>query len=108
MKTKIFLTTGVAAAAVLLSGGTAAAQPDVEAIVTSTCSYPQVVSALRATSPGVAAELESSMLATGWIQNLLAAGPDERRSMLAQLEAYPQLNEYTSVINSVAYSCQNY
>ncbi|CAJ1582823.1 hemophore-related protein [[Mycobacterium] wendilense] len=108
MKTKIMLMAGVTTAAALFGAGAASAQPDVEAIVNSTCTYPQVMNALRATSPETAAELESSMLATGWIQNLLAAGPDERRASIAQLQAYPQLNGYASTINAVAYSCQNY
>ncbi len=109
MKTKFFVTSGVAAAAFLFGGAAiASAAPDVEAIVNSTCTYPQVSSALHATSPEVAAELEASPMAVGWIQNLLASGPDERRASLNQIAGFPQLDGYTSVINSVAYSCQNY
>ena len=88
--------------------GIASAQPDVESIVNSTCTYPQVMAALTAQSPAAASQLSSSPVATSWLQNLVNSPPDARRAQIAQIQAYPQLNEYTGLINGVASSCSNF
>jgi hemophore-related protein len=93
---------------VFASAGIASAAPDVEAIVASTCTYPQVMAALQAQDPAAAGQLSSNSMASGWLQQLVASPPDGRRAMIAQIQAYPQLNGYTSLINSVAGSCNNF
>jgi hemophore-related protein len=105
---KLIMGTGIAAAALFAGSGIASAEPDVETIVNSTCSYPQVMAALNAQSPAAASQLSSSPVATSWLQNLVASAPDARRAQIAQIQAYPALNEYTGLINSVAGSCSNY
>lgn len=99
---------GAAAVAVLAGSGVASAAPNVEAIVYSTCTYPQVMSALNATNPEMARNFETSPMATSWLQNLIAAAPDQRREMIAQIQTFPGVQAYTSLINQVATSCQNY
>jgi len=47
-------------------------------------------------------------MATGWLQQLVASPPDGRRAMVKQVQAYPQLNGYTALINSVAANCNNF
>jgi hemophore-related protein len=93
---------------VFASAGIASASPDVEAIVNSTCTYPQVMAALQDQDPGAARQLSGSPMATGWLQQLVASPPEGRRAMVAQVQAYPQLGNYTGLINSVAGSCTNY
>ncbi|MET0899948.1 MAG: hemophore-related protein [Mycobacterium sp.] len=88
--------------------GIASAQPDVETIVNSTCSYPQVIAALTAQSPQAATQITTNAVANSWLQNLVNSPPNARRAQIAQIQAYPQLNEYTGLINSVAASCNNY
>lgn len=66
------------------------------------------MAALNATSPAVASDLAGSPFASGWVQNLIASPPDARRAMIAQVQGIPQVQEYSSAINQVAYSCQNY
>ncbi|CAN5875755.1 hemophore-related protein [soil metagenome] len=105
---KLIMGTGIAAAALFAGSGIASAAPDVEAIVNSTCSYPQVMAALNAQSPEAASQLSSSPAATGWLQNLVAAPPPARRAMVAQIQGLPGVAEYTGLINSVAGSCSNY
>jgi hemophore-related protein len=101
---------GAAAAAALSIGGaaTATAAPDTTAIVNSSCTYPQVMAALNAQDPGVAAELSASPMATGWLQNLVAAGPAQRQQMINQVQGMPRVQQYTGLISSVANSCNNY
>ncbi|MCV7321784.1 hemophore-related protein [Mycolicibacterium confluentis] len=100
--------TGAAAVAMLAGSGIASAQPDVESIVNSSCTYPQVMRALNATNPQVARDFEASSMATQWLQQLIAAGPDQRRQMIAQIQGFQGIQTYTTVINQVANSCQNY
>lgn len=86
----------------------ASAQPNVDTIVNSTCSYPQVIAALNADSPKLAKQFEAAPAATGWLKSLIAASPDKRRSMVAQAQAMPGMNQYTPVIMRVASSCSNF
>ena len=104
----LIVAAGAAAAGLCLSGGLASAAPDYDAIANSTCSYPQVIAALNSESPATASELTSSPLATGWLQNLVAAPPEQRRVMMDQVAGFPGMAEYTGVINQVAGSCHNY
>ncbi len=105
---KILIGAGAAVAAVFASNGMASAAPDVEAIVNSTCSYEQVVSALEVQSPASANELATSPLTQGWLRNLLNSPADQRRQMIDSVQAFPAFQQYATVVNQVAYSCQNY
>ncbi|HVQ50640.1 MAG TPA: hemophore-related protein [Mycobacterium sp.] len=102
----------VAAAGVALSlsagAGIASATPDASAIINSTCTYPQVTAALNAQSPETANELNSNPLAAGWLQNLVAAPPDQRAQMIDQVQGIPALQSYMPVIFQVAGSCNRY
>jgi hemophore-related protein len=108
LKTKVIAGCSGALMSVVASAGIASASPDVETIVNSTCTYPQVMAALQAQDPAAAGQLSSSPMAVGWLQQLVASPPDGRRGMIAQIQAYPQLNSYTGLINSVAGSCSNF
>lgn len=102
----------VAAAGLALSlstgAGIASAQPDVSPIVNSTCTYPQVMSALNDQSPETANELNANPIATGWLQGLVAAPPDQRQQMIQQVQGIPGLQPYLGVIFQVAHTCNNY
>ena len=88
--------------------GIASAQPDVGAVVNSTCTYPQVMAALNDRNPGVASELNANPAAVGWLQGLVAAPPDQRRRMVQQVQGIPALQPYIPLINQVANTCNNY
>lgn len=102
----------VGCSALLVAGfagsGIAAAEPNVDAIVNSTCTYPQVVAALQATDPVVADKVLTNPMMTGYLQSLVAADPNGRRSMIATLQAYPELAPYANTINAVAASCNQF
>ena len=88
--------------------GIASAQPDVSAIVNSTCTYPQVMAALNDQNPGVANELNASPVATNWLQSLVAAPPSQRATMVQQVQGIAALQPYMPVIFQVAGSCNGY
>jgi hemophore-related protein len=102
--TRLIVACGGLAAAVTAATGTAGAQPDVDAVVNSTCTYPQVVAALNDQAPDSAADPQ----VTGWLQQLIASPPDGRRAMVAQVEALPTLQSYSGLITQIAHTCNNY
>ena len=91
-----------------LSSGIASAQPDVTPVVTTTCSYDQVIAALNDHSPGSAAEFTGNPVAVGWLHQFLGAPVDQRRQMLQQVQSIPAAAPYTGLVLQVANSCNNY
>ena len=88
--------------------GVASAQPVDDAIVNSTCTYPQVIAALQAQSPDLAQQFQETPAATGWLKSLISAPPNQRRTMVAQAKAFPGVSQYTPVITQVANTCNNF
>jgi hemophore-related protein len=84
--------------------GIASADP----IVDTTCTYPQVVSALNAQDPAAAAEFNSSPLAQSYLQRFLASSPNKRQQMEQQIQGIPEAQEYLGTIQQVANTCNNY
>jgi hemophore-related protein len=108
--TRMMVVAGSAALALCAGGGIASAKPNTDAIVNSTCTYPQVIAAANAQDPATTAELTSSPLAVGWLQGFIAAPPgsQQRRNMAAQAAQFQQVQTYSGLINSVAAACKNY
>jgi hemophore-related protein len=99
---------GGLAVALAAGSGIASAAPGDEAIVNSTCTYPQVIAALTAQDPAAANQVTSSPIATGWIQNLVAAPPAKRQQLIDQVRGVPQVAQNVGLISQVANSCNNY
>ncbi|BBY28053.1 hemophore-related protein [Mycolicibacterium sediminis] len=106
--TKALIASGGVAAALLGSAGMAAAAPNTDAIVNTTCTYPQLIAAVNAQDPGVAQQIESNPMAVGYLQNFVASGPEQRRTYIRQAQGVPQIVQYTSLINNVAASCKSF
>jgi hemophore-related protein len=66
------------------------------------------MAALNDQSPETANELNSNPIASGWLQSLVAAPPDQRAGMVQQVQALPGLQSYLPVIYQVADSCSRY
>ena len=107
-RTKVVVACAGLALSLSTGAGIASAQPDENAIVNSTCTYPQVMAALNAQSPETANELNANPVATGWLQGLVAAPPDQRAEMVQQVQGTPALQPYLPVIFQVAGTCNNY
>jgi hemophore-related protein len=106
--TKVVVACAGMALSLTAGAGIALAQPDVRAIVNSTCTYPQVMAALNDQNPEVAGELNANPLATGWLQGLVTAPPDQRAQMVQQVQGIPGVQPYIPVIYQVASTCNNY
>ena len=108
MTIKVVVASGCLALSLSTGAGIAAAVPDTSVIVNSTCTYPQVMAALNDQSPDVANDLNTSPLATIWLQQLIASPPDQREQMVAQAQNMPVLQKYMPVIFQVAGTCSRY
>jgi len=107
---KLAAAAGGLALSVLVGAGIASADDLSPAAINTTCSYPQVVAALNAQSPGAGSKLTSSGLASGFLQRYLASPPPQRIQMAQQAQAqFPGVaNQYLPLINQVAVTCNNY
>jgi len=106
--TKMVVAFGGVALSLTAGAGIASASPDVSAIINSTCSYPQVMAALRAQDGALADQLAATPAANAWLQGLIAASPPQRTVMVAQAQAVPAVQQYTPTIVAVANTCNNF
>ena len=92
------LTTGV---------GIASAEPDLSPMINTTCSYPQVMAAINAQAPGLAAEFSANPLAPVWLREFLASPLDQRKQILQQMQGTPA-QQYAGQARQAFSTCNNY
>ncbi len=102
------LTAAVGGVGLALTAATGIASADPEAVINTTCSYPQVIAALNATNPPAAAQFNASRPAQNYLQQFLASPPPTRAEMVAQLQILPGASQYVGVVEQVAGVCNNY
>jgi hemophore-related protein len=91
----------------LTAAGMASAQ-DLSPIINTTCTYPQVLGALTAQDPAAAAELTSSPMANGVVQEFLASPIPQRQVTAQRLAGMPAAAQYLDTMLMVAGTCNNY
>ncbi|WP_123027162.1 hemophore-related protein [Mycolicibacterium stellerae] len=96
--------------ALLLTAGTgvASAEPAGDPLVNTTCSYGQVVAALTAERPDLAAEFQQEPMAQAMLTSFLAAPLNQRQQMVARIQATPMGQQYMGGITQIANSCSKY
>jgi hemophore-related protein len=102
------LGTAAGGLALLLTAGAGIASADPDPIVNTTCTYPQVVSALNAQDPAAAAQFNSSAAAQSMLRRFLASSPAQRQRMEQQVQGIPAAQQYLGTIQQVANTCNNY
>jgi hemophore-related protein len=100
------LATAVGGLALSITAGVGIASAD--PIVDTTCTYPQVISALNAQDPAAAAQFNSSPVAQHYLKKFLASSPDQRQQMEQQIQGIPEAQQYFGTIQQVANTCNNY
>ena len=84
---------GVAVGGLALSftggAGIASADPDLGSIINTTCSEEQVVSALKAVSPGFAKQFNSDPQQLASLRTFLASSPNQRQQLAQQFMDTP-------------------
>jgi hemophore-related protein len=106
--TRMMVGAGTALVAVMASGAVATAQPDPSPIMYSTCNYGQVIAALNALDPGAAAQLQANPIGVGYLHQLIAAGPQQRKQMITQAYNTPGAAGYADLVLNVANTCNNF
>jgi hemophore-related protein len=104
------ITFGIGAVSMASGPGTASAQPDITALVNTTCSYGQIMAALNTEAPDVARQLTAYPMAQARLQQFLALPIDQREQMAqSALATNPQLQQQNGeVLVQVASTCSNY
>lgn len=104
---KVLVAAGGLALSLTAGAGMASAQ-DLSAIINTTCTYPQVINALNAQDPAAAAELNTSPMAIGVLQDFLASPIPERQVTAQRLSSIPAAQQYLETMLLVAGSCNSY
>jgi hemophore-related protein len=91
-----------------VGAGIASADPDVGPMVNTTCSYPQVVSALNAQDPSAAAAFNGSPRMQSGLRRFLTAPPDQRQQMAQRMASAPATQSYLGLLQQVFNTCNNY
>ncbi|BBY96197.1 hypothetical protein MGALJ_58660 [Mycobacterium gallinarum] len=88
--------------------GVASAQPDLGPAVNTTCTYPQLVSALNAQSPEAAAAFNRAPVLKAGLQQFLASGPAQRQQMAGRIAVAPWAQPYLGSIQAAFNTCQSF
>lgn len=104
------LAVGVGSLGLLLAAGAGAAyaDPGLGPAVNTTCSYPQLVSALNAQSPEAGAAFGQSPVLQAGLQQFLTSGPEERQQMAAQIANAPWAQPHLGSIEAAFNTCHNF
>jgi hemophore-related protein len=93
----------------LIAGtGIASAEPDLGPAVNTTCTYDQLVAALNAQDPMIAAVFNSSPQMQSGLREFLAGSPSQRRQIAQQIVNGPHAQPYIGVLQRTFDTCQNY
>ncbi len=107
-RTKLAVVIGGIAVALPMSAGIASAQPDLSNVVNTTCTYDQVMAAMNAQQPDLAAQFNAQPMALGMLRTFLSSGPAERQNTVNQIAAYPGAASYLGAVQNLAGTCNNY
>jgi hemophore-related protein len=103
---------GVAAGGLALSlaagAGIASAAPDLGPAVNTTCSYPQLVSALNAQGPEAGAQFNKSPMLQAGLRQFLASDPAKRQQMAQNVLAAPAFAPFIPQVEQAFLTCNNF
>lgn len=91
-----------------LGAGIASADPDIDPMVNSTCTYDQWVAALHAQNPGPASAFDSQPQTQAFMQRFLSAPPQRRVSMARMVMNMPGAAENFPVVQQAFSACNSY
>jgi hemophore-related protein len=84
------------------------ATPDLAPAVNTTCTYPQLVSALNASGPQAGAMFQQSPVLQAGLQQFLASGPEKRQQMAENMANAPAFQPYLPTIEQAFNTCTNF
>lgn len=99
---------GALAVSLTAGAGIASADPDLDRVVNSNCTYDQAIAALNAQYPQAAADFNGSPMAQGFLHQFVDSPPDQRLQMAHQIEGMPGAQPYLETMKQVAKVCNKY
>jgi hemophore-related protein len=106
--TGLVVAVGSLALSFTAGAGVASADPGVDTVINTTCSYSQAVAALNAQSPDAASQFSATPAAQSWLQTFLASPAGQRQLMVQQVQSIPGAQGYVGLVLQVANTCGNY
>jgi hemophore-related protein len=105
---RLAVAVGGLALSLTAGAGVASADPDLDPIINTTCSYPQWVAALNAQNPMLASAFNSMPDQQAGLRQFLASPPEQRQQMAQQIASAPANKPYLPIIQQVFSTCSNY
>jgi hemophore-related protein len=106
--TRLAVAVGGLALSLTAGAGVASADPDLSPMVNTTCSYQQVVAALKAQDPATAAAFNSSPGDQAILRQFLASPPNQRLQMAQQIASMPGAEQNFALAQQVFNTCNNF
>ena len=109
--TRVAVAVGGLTLSLSVGAGVASADPDLGPAVNTTCTYDQVVAALNAQDPTVAAVFSSSPEMQSDLRQFLAGSPSQRKQMAQEIVSDPDdpdSQPYIEVLQQSFATCNNY
>ena len=106
--TRLAAAVGGLALSLAAGAGVASATPDLGPAVNTTCSYPQLVSALNAQGPEVGAAFTQSPVLQAGLRQFLASGPAQRMQMAQNMVNTPGFAPYMGTVEQAFLTCNNF
>jgi hemophore-related protein len=106
--TRLAVAVGGLALSLAAGAGVASATPDLGPAVNTTCSYPQLVSALNAQNTEAGAGFGQSPVLQAGLRQFLASGPAQRQRMAEQIAIAPWAQPYLGAIQGAFNTCNNF
>lgn len=94
------------ALALTAGAGVASADPGLDQLINTNCSYWQAVAALNKTD--AAAAFNESSTAQAWLRSFLASPVDTRARMVQSVQSLPSLQPYLEDAMQAASTCSNF
>ncbi|MGV0742788.1 hemophore-related protein [Mycolicibacterium sp. XJ870] len=106
--TRVAVGLGGLALSLTAGAGIAAAGPNLDSAINTTCSYPQLVAALNAQDPQVGRAFDQTPLLQRGLREFLAAGPDRRAQTAQDVANAPMFRPYLGSIEQAFNTCHNF
>jgi hemophore-related protein len=106
--TRVAVGLGGLALSLTAGAGIASAGPNLDSAINTTCSYPQLVSALNAQDPQVGKAFDQSPILQKGLRDFLAAGPDKRTLQAQNVASAPMFQPYLGSIEGAFNTCNNF
>ena len=106
--TRLTAAVGGLALSLTAAAGVASAQPNIDAMVNSPCTYDQAIAAVNAENPTAARYLNQSPPNLEFVRVFLSSSTDQRVSLLNQIKNNPGIDQALPVFQQMMTSCVNY